>query len=272
MKDRLTLFAIKLGAIATALAAAALFAFVIAFGVSAAFSASDGAIFGFEWRPSENRFGVMAMLIDSLILSSIATVLGFGAAIAIVCNILAKNALSTALDRLVAFMSGFPTILYAFVALFVFAPILREKFGGAGLLCVVPVLILLILPTMITIMKSSLAPRLKRIETLAASLGFSPLEALFFVVLKNAKSALIAAFLLGFGRAAGDTMIALMLSGNAPQIPSDIHESFRVLSAHMALATANEAGAAAFDSLYLAGAALLLINLVLGACARLIAR
>jgi phosphate transport system permease protein len=270
MKDRLTIFAVKSGAALAAFASLALFALVLTFGVKAAIDSGGGAIFSFDWSPRENKFGIMAMLIDTLILSAIATTFAFAFAVMIACNILAKNRLSNALDRLIAFMGGFPTILYAFVALFILAPLLRDRFNGAGLLCVVPALILLVLPTMVTILKSSLVPRLEKVAILAAALGMSRLEALFFVALKSAKTALVSAFILGFARAAGDTMIALTLSGNAPQIPSDIHESFRVLSAHVALVTANEAGAAAFDSLFLAGALLLLINIALGACAKLV--
>lgn len=71
---------------------------------------------------------------------------------------------------------------------------------------------------------------------------------------------MLTALALGFGRGVGDTLIALMLSGNWPQLPALPTDSLRTLTAHMALVTANEVGGTAYNSLFAAGAILLLIN------------
>ncbi len=71
---------------------------------------------------------------------------------------------------------------------------------------------------------------------------------------------MVSAGLLGFGRALGDTLIPLMLAGNAPAIPDSLNGGMRALTAHMALVTANEVGGAAYNSLFLAGLILLLTN------------
>ena len=79
-------------------------------------------------------------------------------------------------------------------------------------------------------------------------------------VLPASIRALVSAGLLGFGRALGDTLIPLMLAGNAPAIPDSLNGGMRALTAHMALVTANEVGGAAYNSLFLAGLILLLTN------------
>lgn len=65
---------------------------------------------------------------------------------------------------------------------------------------------------------------------------------------------------LGFGRAVGDTLLPLMLAGNAPQVPESLTASLRALTAHMALVTSNEVGGAAYNSLFMAGVLLLAVN------------
>ena len=79
-------------------------------------------------------------------------------------------------------------------------------------------------------------------------------------MLPKARRNLTAAAVLGFGRAVGDTLIPLMLAGNATQVPGGLTESLRTLTAHMALVTANEVGGAAYNSLFVAGLILLLVN------------
>ena len=119
---------------------------------------------------------------------------------------------------------------------------------------------LLALPTMVLILEAGLRPRLDRLCPGGLAVGLTRFELLWFFVIPQAKTTLLAAAVLGFGRIVGDTLLPLMLAGNAPQVPDRISEGVRTLAAHMALVTANEVGGAAYDSLFAAGALLLCIN------------
>jgi len=167
-------------------------------------------------------------------------------------------------------MTAIPTVVYGFVAIFLLTPLIRQALGGTGLCWLTAALMLtvLILPTMILVMVSTLQTRLEQLGAGALAIGFNKLELIWFFVLPQAKTSLLAATALGFGRAIGDTLLPLMLAGNATHVPLHLTDSLRSLSAHMALVTANEVGGYAYSSLFAAGFLLLLINALLSLVAR----
>ena len=138
----------------------------------------------------------------------------------------------------------------------------RSWLGGSGFCwaAAAVVLALLTLPTMVLILEAGLGPRLEKLCPGGLAVGLDRLELLCFFVLPKSRNTLLAAALLGLGRAFGDTLIPLMLAGNAPQVPLALGDSLRTLTAHMALVTANEVGGAAYNSLFAAGALLMLIT------------
>ena len=167
-------------------------------------------------------------------------------------------------------MTAVPTVVYGFAAVFLLAPAIRKGFGGSGFswLTASLMLSLLILPTVVLVLQAGLAPRLQAVEMPGRALGMSRLELLWHVVLPTSRGTLLSAAVLGFGRAVGDTMLPLMLAGNAPVAPDSVLSSLRTLTAHMALVTSNEVGGAAYDSLFMAGLVLLLVNAAVSLCLR----
>ena len=165
---------------------------------------------------------------------------------------------------LVRFMTAIPTVVYGFAAVFLLTPFVRAAFGGTGFcwLSAALMLAVLILPTIVLLLSAGIAPRLDRLLPGALALGFTRLDLIWLFVLPSAKKTLVSSFVLGFGRAVGDTLIPLMLAGNAPQIPHSYSSSLRTLTAHMAMVTSNEVGGAAYNSLFVAGALLLLVNVL----------
>ena len=165
---------------------------------------------------------------------------------------------------LVRFMTAIPTVVYGFAAVFLLTPFVRAAFGGTGFcwLSAALMLAVLILPTIVLLLSAGIAPRLDRLLPGALALGFTRLDLVWLFVLPSAKKTLVSSFVLGFGRAVGDTLIPLMLAGNAPQIPHSYSSSLRTLTAHMAMVTSNEVGGAAYNSLFVAGALLLLVNVL----------
>jgi phosphate transport system permease protein len=245
---------------------------VLAFALPVFMQKGGGGVFTWNWQPSRGEFGVLPMLTGSLLLSFSTLLLAWPLSLAVCCWTLdrAPGLLRGLVRGLLRFMTAIPTVVYGFAAVFLLTPLIRSGLGGSGLcwLGAVLVLPLLILPTMTLILEAGLRPRLEGLCLGGAALGLTRLELLWFFILPLSRRTLVAAALLGFGRAIGDTLLPLMLAGNAPQVPGGLLESLRTLTAHMALVTSNEVGGSAYNSLFTAGALLLVINAAVSLAAR----
>lgn len=273
-----------------------LFAMIIIFAVPAfmqvSVNASGGAsgVFSWSWRPYQGEFGILPMICGSLILSASALLLAWPLALCVCCWLLtsqpyaehggtAKNGRNTTrgqsslrrslqgrmhacVRHCIHVMAAIPTVVYGFAAVFLITPLVRAGLGGSGFcwLAAAVMLALLVLPTMVLVLESSLTPRLEKLCPAGLATGLTRLELLYYFVLPQSRKALLAAALLGVGRAMGDTLLPLMLAGNAPLVPGGPAEGLRTLTAHMALVTANEVGGAAYNSLFAAGAILLAVS------------
>lgn len=237
-------------------------------GISAAsvFLGSGGDVFIWSWRPYQGEFGILAMLSGSVILAASALLLAWPLSLALCCWTLAspKSLFLGPVRACVRLMTAVPTVVYGFAAVFLVTPFVRAGLGGSGFcwLAAALVLALLVLPTMVLILEAGLEPRLDKLCPGGLAVGLDRMELLWFFVLPQSRNTLLAAALLGLGRAFGDTLLPLMLAGNAPQVPSGLGDSLRSLTAHMALVTANEVGGAAYNSLFAAGALLLGVTAV----------
>jgi phosphate transport system permease protein len=244
---------------------ALLFAMIIAFALPA-LRLGAGGVFSWTWRPYSGEFGILPMLCGTLILALSALLFAWPLALMLCCRILTAppGPLLRAVQGLIRLMTAVPTVVYGFTAVFLLAPLVRAGLGGTGMCWLTAGLMLglLALPTMVLILEAGLRPRLERLCPGGPAVGLTRFELLWFLVIPEARNTLLAAALLGFGRMAGDTLLPLMLAGNAPQVPGRITEGLRTLAAHMALVTANEVGGAAYNSLFAAGALLLGINAI----------
>ncbi|MDL2290482.1 ABC transporter permease subunit [Desulfovibrio sp. OttesenSCG-928-F20] len=256
----------RLAAVLALLGVALLFAMIALSAIPAFLHQGEGGVFGWSWRPYQGEFGILAMLCGSVILGASALLLAWPLSLAICCFTISRPespfaALSRGCIRL---MTAIPTVAYGFAAIFLVTPLVRAGLGGSGFcwLTAALVLTLLILPTMVLVLEAGLSARLEKLCPGGLALGFDRLDLLWFFVLPQSRKVLLAAALLGIGRAVGDTLLPLMLAGNAPQVPQGLGDSMRTLTAHMALVTANEVGGAAYNSLFAAGALLLLITAI----------
>lgn len=229
-------------------------------------------IFTWKWSPYQGQFGILPMLMGSIILSFSALILALPLALSLCALMLTtpRHWGTKLMHGLIRFMTAIPTVVYAFVGVLLLTPLVRLGFGGSGLswLTATLVLALLILPTMVLVLNSGLKPKLDDLCPHGLATGLDRLELLWLFVFPHTKKTFLAAGLLGFGRAVGDTLIPLMLAGNAPQVPLGLGQSLRTLSAHMALVTANEVGGAAYSSLFMAGALLLGISALVSIISR----
>ena len=163
---------------------------------------------------------------------------------------------------LLRMMTAIPTVVYGFASVFLLVPYVRGGFGGSGLswLTATLILALLITPTMVLVMDGAVEQAMRGSELAAASLGLSRAQHLIFVVVPSCREWLWGAALLGFGRAAGDTMVPTMLAGNAVQYPSSPLDAIRTLTAHIGLVLSSDVGGTAYYSLFAAGGVLLAIS------------
>ncbi len=260
---------------ATALACSGVVMFFVMLGVFAIpVLLQEGASnpFTWIWAPDTDRFGIMPMLVGSLLLASTSIALAFPLAVAVSSWLVAigRGRLLMLVKGVVYFMSAIPTVVYGFIAVFLLTPIIRQVLGGTGMswLTAALMLTILILPTMVLVMSAGMQSRMDHLCPNALAMGFTRLDVLCSFVLPGSRKTLLSATILGFGRAIGDTLLALMLAGNAIQVPQHLSDSLRTLSAHMALVTANEVGGGAYNSLFAAGFLLLLINAILSISAR----
>ena len=242
-----------------------LFGFLFWFSIPIFFN-SPLALFSLQWRPESGLYGIIPMVTGSLLLGLSSLLIAFPIAVGICGFFLIERYHIAALwlRRLLRLMAGIPTVVYGLAAIFILVPLLREVFrfgSGFCLLAVVIMVVLLILPVMVTMLDNHCQPLAKQIRLASYGLGFSDVQIIYHLVLPNCTRGMVSAALLGFNRAIGDTLLPLMLAGNAPQITGNALQSIRTLTAHIGLVLATENGSAAYNSLFAAGLLLLLISI-----------
>ncbi|MCD6217859.1 ABC transporter permease subunit [bacterium] len=220
-------------------------------------------VFSWHWQPFQGEYGILPVIVGSICLSVLATVIAFPIGISVSAFIynLAPGLLARIVNAVIHFMTSIPTIVYAFVSAMVLPSLIRDffKYGsGFSLLAATIMLVILILPTIVLLINATWIGYRKSISLTCAALGIIPEQEVFGVVLPISRKNLKIAFVLGFARAAGDTMIALMLTGNAPQVPHTVLDSIRALTAHIALVVAVDSTSAAYHSVFACGLILLL--------------
>ncbi len=242
----------------------AVFVFLIAF-VWPVFAGQEWkALLSMDWRPFQGHFGILPMIQGSLALTATAMLVAYplGLGLCLFCTGLGPAWAGRIMQGLVQFMAGIPTVVYGFVAAFTLVPFLRHHFSvgtGYSWLAASVVLSFLVLPTVVLVGLSAVHRVQQDLSLTCSALGLSKVQALVSILFPAAWPGLLAAGLLGFGRAVGDTLIALMLAGNAPQTPDSMLDSIRVLTSHIALVVATDSQSPAYRSVFVAGCLLFAI-------------
>lgn len=211
-----------------------------------------------HWDETHHLYGLLPMILGTLYISSLATLLAFAMSFSIASLIehILPPKLSRALEALIVLLCGVPTVLYAFAALFLLVPYINTYFfSGHGLSIFSASLVLsfVVLPTMSIMILNAFKSIAKQYKKRVLCLGASKQEFFFCIILPQAKEQIIGALVFGFARAVGDTLIALMLAGNALQVPHALFDSARTLTAHIALINANDYESIAFKAIFLCG-------------------
>lgn len=197
-------------------------------------------LFGKTWASTsaEPQFGILPFILTSIYGTAGAILLGvpIGFFTAVYLAKLAKPMTKTLLESAVSLLSGIPSVVYGLVGMMVLVPNIRIFFhlsDGASLFAAIIVLAVMILPSIIKVSLTALEAVPKEYEDASLALGATPIETYFRVSVPAAKSGIAAAVVLGVGRAIGEAMAVMMVSGNAANMPS-LFESVRFLTTAVA--------------------------------------
>ncbi len=199
-------------------------------------------LLGEEWRPGNNIFGIYPMILGSLYVTGGTLVIGvpIGILMAIFIAWFCPPNIYKILKPIVDLLAGIPSIVYGFFGLVVLVPFLREAvdvkgFRGQSILCAAILLGIMILPTII----GAAEPAIRAVEQSyyegALALGATHERSVFSVVVPAASSGVLAAVILGVGRALGETMAVMMIVGNQPRVPNSIFEGVRTLTTNIVM-------------------------------------
>ena len=196
-------------------------------------------LFGTTWRPANDVYGIFPMIIGSIYVTAGAMVVGVPAGLlcAIFLSRFASGKVAAVLKPGVELLAGIPSVVYGFFGLVVLVPFIRNNMPGNGmsLLAAAVLLGIMILPTIITVAQSSLDAVPKKYHEGALALGADHERSVFRVVVPAAVSGIMAAVVLGVGRAIGETMAVIMVAGNQTIIPESIFNGVRTMTANIVL-------------------------------------
>lgn len=198
-------------------------------------------LLGTDWAPKNQpaSYGILPMIVGSLCVTAGAVIIGLpiGLLTAIYLSRFCPEKLHKVLEPLVQLMAGIPSIIYGFFGLVVMVPLARNLRGctGVSMLTAAVLLGIMILPTIINLSESALNAVPNSYYEGALALGSTHEHATFFVVLPAAKSGILAAAVLGIGRAIGETMAVIMVAGNQARIPTSILRGVRTMTANIVL-------------------------------------
>lgn len=227
-------------------------------------------LFGTVWNPDaygEPSYGIIPLFLGSLFSTAIALIIAIplGVAGAIFISERLKGWLRVTVKTLVELFAGFPSVVIGFFGLVVLAPLIARVFhttAGLNLLNAGFILGLMSLPTIISVSEDALRVVPHSYREAAYALGATPWTTALKVVLPAARSGILAAVMLGFGRAVGETMAVLMVAGNAPLLPKSLFDPVRTITSTIAIELGESAaGTTHYYALFALGLVLFLIAL-----------
>lgn len=183
-------------------------------------------------------FGILPFILTSIYGTAGAILLGVpvGFFTAVYLAKMAKPSVRAIMQSAVSMLSGIPSVVYGLVGMLILVPGIRRLFNvpdGSSLLAAIIVLSIMILPSIIKVSVTALDAVPKEYEDASLALGATPVETYFQVSVPAAKSGIAAAVVLGVGRAIGEAMAVMMVSGNVPNMPS-LFQSVRFLTTAVA--------------------------------------
>ena len=192
-----------------------------------------------QWLPMQGIFGIFPMIIGSIMVTFgalvLAVPLGLGGAIFLAE--FAPHRVALFLRPAIQLMAGIPSVVYGFWGLITLVPLLRSIFGGSGFSALAGsnILAIMILPTVINISEDTIRSIPKTYKEGSLSLGSTHWQAVKHILLPASRQGIMAAIILGMGRAIGETMAIIMVAGNVPAMPSSFLDPVRTLTGNIVI-------------------------------------
>jgi len=270
MKDKIAERLLLLIALSAILSLLLITFFIFQQGIPLIFKVGLGNFFSLRWAPTKGSFGILSMIIGSLMvtLGALAVGIPFGLAGAIFLAEFSSKTIQKILKPIIELLAGIPSVVYGFIGIVILVPFIRETFGGPGFSVLAASIILgiMILPTIVSISYDALRTVPNTFREGSYAVGATKWQTVVMVLLPAARSGIMAGIILGMGRAIGETMAVIMIAGNALKVPGSILDSVRTLTSTIAL----ELGYAAGDhraALFACGSILFLVIVILNVVA-----
>jgi phosphate transport system permease protein len=209
---------------------------------------------GKEWYPTSTPtplFGTLPIILGSLLVSILAILIALplGLSVAVFLSEIAPEPVANVYKTFIELMSGIPSVVFGFFGLVILVPLLKEIFQlsvGESALAGGIILAFISMPTIISLSTDAISSTPKDLKNASLALGANHLQTIVRVTIPHASSGIISASILGIGRAFGETMAVLMVTGNAAVMPTSITEPVRTITATIA----SELGEAASGGLH----------------------
>ena len=191
-------------------------------------------LFGQEWKPSNNKFGILPMIVASIYVTGGAILAGVP--IAVLTSVFmaryCPKRIYGVLKSGIELMAGIPSIVYGFFGLVLIVPLIRDVFGGPGasMLAAIILLGIMILPTIVGVTEAAIRGVPESYYEGSLALGATKERSIYAVMLPAAKSGILAGIVLGIGRAIGETMAVVMIAGNQPRMPKGLLKGVRTMT------------------------------------------
>lgn len=232
-------------------------------------------LFSLRWDPTRGFFGIGTMFAGSLAVTMAAMLwsVPLGLLTAVFMAEIAPARMGNFMARMVELLAGIPSVVYGFFGLVVIVPLIREYLGGNGMSVLAGALILgiMILPTLINISRDAILAVPREYKEGSLALGATHYQSIRRVILPAARSGIITAIVLGMGRAIGETMAVVMVTGNSTIIPESLLSPVRTMTSNIVL----EMGYASGDhqaALFATGTVLFLFIVVLNLLVNIMAK
>ena len=215
-------------------------------------------LLGTNWKPGNDLYGILPMILGSIYVTAGAIVVGVpvGLLTAVYMSRFASNKVNKVLLPAVQLLAGIPSVVYGFFGMVVLVPaiqaVLKTDFvrkvlhinNGKGMSLFTASLLLgiMILPTIITVSKTSLDAVPESYYEGSLALGATHERSVFTAVVPAATSGVLAGIVLGIGRAMGETMAVIMVAGNQPRMPKGIFQGIRTLTGNIVIEMGYAAG------------------------------
>jgi len=211
---------------------ALIFLFLLREGLPVFFEVEPGNFLGTRWYPTFDLFGTVPLVLGSVLVTVVAIVIALplGVATAVFVREVAPNWTRELLKPMIEVLAGIPSVVLGFFGMTLVAPLIRETLGApTGLTAFTGAFILayMALPTIISVAEDALDAVPKSYRDAGLAMGATQWQTIWRVVVPAARSGIVTAVMLGMGRAIGETMAVMMVTGNAARLPLTLDSLFR---------------------------------------------